>query len=611
MRNVQKELVALIQHCIETKTPCVVHAPTGLGKTAATLAPALSLAKEKNLTIFFLTSRHTQHLIGMETLKAIKQKFNVNLGSVSMVGKKHLCSQGGVATMHSEDFTSFCKSLREDGKCSYYSNARTEKGDATVKAAFVAKRLTMESPIASEQVLMEGTNEELCPYELSVMMAQNSKVIIADYNYIFNKKIRESFLGKLDRKLENCIVIIDEGHNLPSRLREQMTQRLSSVTIKRAIAEAKLADFPAVQDILVQIQDILTGLSKGLYRDQEKNVTKDQFISQVIAIKPLEEMTNLFTISADAIREDKKTSAIGSVASFLSSWNDGDIGFSRILSVSDFRNERIVTLSHRCLDSSMIAKEVIERAHCTILMSGTLTPTSMFAEVLGFPKNTIQKEFPSPFPIENKCCLIVPNVTTKFSERSPEQYQKISNTCAAIVNTVPGCTAIFFPSYAIRDAVAASLTNSCTKTVFMEESKATKEDREAMLRRFSGYKQIGAVLLGVAAGSFGEGVDLPGILKCVIVVGIPLDRPDLETKELIAYYDRLYHKGWDYGYTLPAITKTLQNVGRCIRSETDRGVLVFMDERYGNPMYSKCFPKDWNPKIAFAPLPIIQQFFSK
>jgi DNA excision repair protein ERCC-2 len=234
----------------------------------------------------------------------------------------------------------------------------------------------------------------------------------------------------------------------------------------------------------------------------------------------------------------------------------------------------------------------------------------MYADVLGFPENTVQKEFPSPFPVENKLCLVVPGVTTKFSERSEAQYKKIAATCASIVNEIKGCSAIFFPSYALRDSVAKYFVDACVKTIFTEDARGTKEERQQLLERFAKYKDFGAVLLGVAAGSFGEGVDLPGVLKSVIVVGIPLDRPDLETQELIKYYDRKFHRGWDYGYILPAITKTLQNAGRCIRSETDRGVLVFMDDRYALPMYARCFPKDWNPKVALAPVPLVQKFFT-
>ena len=66
----------------------------------------------------------------------------------------------------------------------------------------------------------------------------------------------------------------------------------------------------------------------------------------------------------------------------------------------------------------------------------------------------------------------------------------------------------------------------------------TKEDKNVLLEDFKSYKDKGACLFGVTAGSFGEGIDLPGdFLKGVIVVGLPLERPTLEVRGLIDYYD--------------------------------------------------------------------------
>jgi DNA excision repair protein ERCC-2 len=75
------------------------------------------------------------------------------------------------------------------------------------------------------------------------------------------------------------------------------------------------------------------------------------------------------------------------------------------------------------------------------------------------------------------------------------------------------------------------------------------------------------------------------------------------------YYNQKFGKGWDYGYVLPAITKTLQNAGRCIRSEKDRGAIVFLDERYAWPQYRKCFPQDWNLKITQDLKAELEEFF--
>ncbi|MDP2750257.1 MAG: helicase C-terminal domain-containing protein, partial [Nanoarchaeota archaeon] len=182
--------------------------------------------------------------------------------------------------------------------------------------------------------------------------------------------------------------------------------------------------------------------------------------------------------------------------------------------------------------------------------------------------------------------------------------------CADIVNSVPGNSALFFPSYSLRDQINLFFKSRCKKTTFLESSVLSKEEKAEMLDNFKSYKdKTGAVLLGVASGNFSEGIDLPGVLKCVIVVGLPLQPPDVETKELIAYYDKKFSKGWDYGYIFPAINKCLQSSGRCIRNETDRGVLVFLDERFAWNNYFKCFPADWDMVVTKNYSKLIKAFF--
>ncbi|HIH11030.1 TPA: hypothetical protein HA241_02485, partial [Candidatus Woesearchaeota archaeon] len=61
---------------------------------------------------------------------------------------------------------------------------------------------------------------------------------------------------------------------------------------------------------------------------------------------------------------------------------------------------------------------------------------------------------------------------------------------------------------------------------------------------------------------------------------------------MIKYYDELFGKGWDYGYTYPAMNKCFQSAGRCIRSETDKGAILFLDGRFVWPSYFCCFPRE-------------------
>ena len=144
-------------------------------------------------------------------------------------------------------------------------------------------------------------------------------------------------------------------------------------------------------------------------------------------------------------------------------------------------------------------------------MSGTLTPTEMYKDLLGF-ENVEEKVFKSPFPIENRLNLIVPKTTTKFTERNDKQFGQIADEIANITNAVPGNSLVLFPSYFIRDNVYRYLSEKLDKTVFLETSDMTKKDKVEMLTKFKSYSKSGAVLLGNSSGNFSEGIDLLGVL---------------------------------------------------------------------------------------------------
>jgi DNA excision repair protein ERCC-2 len=605
VRNVQKQMMDDVSEALEKRKHLIVHAPTGLGKTAATLSPALALALKRDLTVFFLTSRHTQHKIVLDTLQAIKKKHKTDFTATSIIGKKWMCAQENVTTMRSNDFFPYCKAMRESSSCEYYENVKAKNN---TQCAITLQEIEKEAPLPTETVITKCSGKKLCPYEISILLAEKSKVIITDYYYLLHPHIRNSFLKKTKKKLEQAIIIFDEGHNLPNRARELMTQRISSRLIQAAAKEAKKYRFDDLAMAMTELNAVIENLANELQVNGEKLVKREQFIDAVSKFADAEELVTKLDVAADIVREDKQKSWLGHIAEFLELWPEGDEGFSRIL-VKQTNN---IQLSKRCLDPSLATKELMQEAYCTITMSGTLSPVNMFADLLGIPADKrMAKEYPSPFPTQNRLALVVPRTTTKFSQRSDTQFKTIAEHCAKITNSIPGCSAIFFPSYQIRDTVNNAFSSLCSKTTFLEQPNMTKEQKQDFLDRFKKYQGSGAVLLAVASGSFGEGIDMPGVLKGVIIVGLPLDRPNLETQQLIEYYDKKFGKGWDYGYTMPALTKTMQNAGRCIRSETDRGVIIFLDERYAWPRYFTFFPSDWQLRIAPDPMPQISTFFQK
>ena len=605
IRPIQDKLIEQVASALKNKTHLIAHAPTGLGKTAAVLSPALAHALKKDgFTVFFLTSRHTQHKIVVDTLLEIKKKYSLNFSATSIIGKKWMCLVPGTATMRTGDFSEFCKALREDGKCEFFENTKQKNMNFQKTLELVEKN----SPQTTEEIIELCGNEKICPYELSLKLSAKSKVIVCDYYYLLNPHIRKIFLTKTGKTLENSTVIIDEGHNLPSRIRELLTSKISNMLIKKAINEARKFGFSDVTTLLSEIEGILLRLAKDIKAGEgnEMLVPKERFLDELKKVNDYDELLAKLEFAGDKILEEQKKSAVGSVAAFIENWPFGDLGYCRFVR----KNGDFIMLTQRCLDPSLAAKELIDSSYSTIIMSGTLSPAAMYADLLGFPaEKTAKIELPSPFPQQNKLALIVPKTTTKFTARSPEQFKTIGEICAQVVNTIPGNCAIFFPSYYLRDEINKYFETLCEKTTFLEQPSLTKQEKQELIDKFRKYKQ--AVLLGVAAGSFGEGIDLPGVLDCVIIVGLPLDKPDLETKELIEYYEKKFKKGWDYGYIMPALTKTMQNAGRCIRSETDRGVIVFLDQRYTWPNYFRIFPTDWKIRITLDYLNEIKRFFEK
>jgi DNA excision repair protein ERCC-2 len=160
----------------------------------------------------------------------------------------------------------------------------------------------------------------------------------------------------------------------------------------------------------------------------------------------------------------------------------------------------------------------------------------------------------------------------------------------------------------IRD----KLRDKTDRKIFMEEQGMGKNGKQELLNDFEKESDNGnGLLLGVAAGSFGEGIDYPGeILKAAFIIGLPLQTPDLETKALIDFLDERFGKGWDYGYSYPAMNRAIQAAGRCIRSKEDKGVIVYMDKRYSWSNYRKVFPPDTSLAETKAPWKEIEKFFN-
>ncbi|MEA1924589.1 MAG: ATP-dependent DNA helicase, partial [Candidatus Altiarchaeota archaeon] len=600
VRGGQREFMDDVSQVLKEKKHLIAHAPTGIGKTVAALAPTLELALEKNKTIFFLTPKHTQHVIVIDTLKRIRKKHGIDFVAVDIVGKQWTCPHQ-VRDLNSREFNQFCRKLKKDERCTYYNKVR--KGKLSEKAARVVGEIK-KNIFHSEEISDKCAGYGMCPYEICVEVGKDANIIICDYFHIFSPKVRKAFLSKLKKNLENSILVVDEAHNLPERVRSLLSNNLTEKQLSRAIKEAHFTGYEEKADDYGELQSILKQLGQGVKRGGERLVGKDEFISLLEEKLDtgyeefMEEVKDLGERVLELPNRHKSYSR--SIARFLENWIGEDLGYVRILS-----RENHYRLSYRCLDPSISSSEIFSRSCSSVLMSGTLLPQEMYADIMGFNlKNTLLREYRSPFPQENKVSIIVPNVTTRYSKRSDYMFRKYAAIISQTASLVPGNVAVFFPAYHLMDKVGGLVDEKLVgKRVFVERRGMGKEDRMNLHSQLINLMGSGGgLLMGVQAGSFSEGMDYANnLLDAVIVVGLPLETPNLEVKSLIEYYDFRFGRGWDYGYVYPAMNRALQAAGRCIRTEKDRGIIVFMDERFRWRNYSKCFPQEFDLIVSETP----------
>ncbi|EKY27776.1 helicase C-terminal domain-containing protein [Clostridium celatum] len=153
---------------------------------------------------------------------------------------------------------------------------------------------------------------------------------------------------------------------------------------------------------------------------------------------------------------------------------------------------------------------------------------------------------------------------------------------------------VFLPSFDYLNKVYKEYVRIYgDENILLQEENLSEEKKEEFLSNF----KIGANKIGfsVVGGMFSEGVDLPGErLIGAVVVGVGFPRISVENNIIAEYFEQ---NGFDYSYTYPGMNKVFQSVGRVIRTETDKGRVLLIDNRYLNNKYKRMLPQEWNIKL--------------
>ena len=586
-REGQAELAEATFRAIRRKKTLFAQAPTGIGKTMATLYPAIKALGEGYCDrVFYLTAKQS---VRREAYAAAGKLFarGARLRTVILYAKEQMC-------LCEEGCRAGNRSHCNPGDCIYARGYYDRADDA------VLELLSRQNGFPRSILLEVARKHRVCPYELSLDLSEQCEIIICDYNYVFDPFVYLRRYFDEDGERGRYVFLIDEAHNLPDRARDMYSAKLECGAFEALYAKVSADEEPDLEVMLGGFIMTMRRLSKLCKENRNKSVDGSEN-GYYLNHAPLENFAKeaaKFKEAADAFLKAKPEHPHAAELYRLF------VDVRKYLLINEYFDERFLTylqlfrgeftVQTYCLDPSGVLKSALGRAVSSVLFSATLTPPDYFADLCGCAANAETVELPSPYAPENLCVTVVPGVDTTMENRA-KSYRKVATLIAATVSAKAGNYLVFFPSYDYLEEVQKRFAEKYPRVeCIVQQKNMNPRQRDEFLARFKedeGRLRIGFCVLG---GGFSEGVDLPGKrLIGAIVIGVGLPGLSNERNFLRDYFEIKREHGYEYAYTYPGMNRVLQAAGRVIRTEEDRGVLVLIDSRYAAEPYLHLYPSHW------------------
>jgi DNA excision repair protein ERCC-2 len=468
-----------------------------------------------------------------------------------------------------------------------------------------------------DTVFEEARREEVCPFEVQLELAQRADAIVADYNYVFEPGVALRHLR--DEDLADAILIVDEAHNLPDRLRQTYSPELLEEELSALANRLRLQPGEIFADLLATLESVLELLQKAA-----EDLPEGEAIAETTP--PAEKIHALRAEWEPKLARYlawKRDTRLALVDDPVLDAHFAMQRFAAVLGLygPDFtcvveRRPSGVRLALVCLDPARAVAPIFRQAASSILMSATLTPPEAIRRVLGLESDrTSAISLPPPFPRENRKVMILPHVRTTFATRE-KNYGRIARLIADMSDAHAGNDLVLFPSYRFLEEVAARMPPTRAH-LLVQRPDLSDFERQQILQSLTSPPSDGILLFAVSGGMYAEGVDYPGeLLSGVFVVSPALPQVSFERELLRRYFDDRDEAGFDYAYLQPGMTRVVQAAGRLIRSETDRGVIALICRRFLEEPYASRLPRDWYGEtpaelVTNRPAEEIREFFER
>lgn len=552
----QRELAVQVYTAIVRRKRLFASLPTGTGKSAAVLFPALkALGEGKTERLLYLTARNTARQSPINALERMSQQ-GMKARCCVLTAKEKLCAE----------------TLQCD-----------PEGCPRAGGHYIRQNEAIDALLASGELLWDekairswSEMFHLCPFEFALALTELADVVMMDLNYMFDPFAQ---IKRLFQHKGRCTLLVDEAHHTVDRVRDSLSGALDSGELARVrMAYGKLygrknAVYRAAGELIHALRELDT---------REAETQLDTMPAGLDALA-----RELLSAASQASAHAQARELIRICLPFLYAAEHLDEEYAVLLE----RHGRERTLTLYCLLPGKEIERMTKGLRGAVFFSATLSPLPAMKRLLGGTEEDACFALPSPFPPEH-LAVVRKSVSTRYEVRE-ESAQEIADAIRRTVLLRPGSYIAYFPSYAYLELVRSRFNTDGLPPLWVQTRDMGEEDRAAFLEAFDQTEnaRLGFCVLG---GLFSEGIDLPGDrLIGVMIIGVGLPVPSARVSAIRACYQQHFGDGFSYACRIPGMQKVLQAAGRVIRSETDKGLVLLLDDRYYQEAYRALLPAEW------------------
>ncbi len=614
-RAEQQEMAVAVAQTLEQEQHLVVEAGTGVGKSIAYLVPAILHAIEQSKKA--IISTHTinlQEQLLYKDIPILKKILPVEFEAALMKGRQnYLCPRRLERALQqaTELFTS-----SEQAELERIAEWAQRTTDGSLSDLALEPDTKVWAQVCSEAHLCTS---KTCGQTSNCFFQQARKRLLAADVIVVNHTLLFMLLGTEAEQSEresgylfpNDFIIFDEAHTIEQVASRQIGISISQYGLRATIqrlynARTRKGLFTATRDaagvtLAAELADEVDKFFNSLgeradfRKGREVRVRQPDIVPDTISARLAGLQVRIMEVVKRNDDEFLKAElqelgrrirdARAGIMVFLEQSAEGHVYWIERTG----KTAQFFSINAAPIDIAPVLRRMIFRENCSSVMtSATLAvgqrDLAYFRRRVG-AMEAEPLQLGSPFDFQAQMKLFV---VQKMPDPRDARYNKaLAEWVGHFVEETNGRAFVLFTSYRGMQQLADEMQSffaSKRLNLFVQGQGAP---RGKLLEQFKTTER--SVLFGT--DSFWMGVDVPGdALSNVIITRLPFAVPDHPLIE--AKLELIQERGGDpfTEYSLPeAILKFRQGVGRLIRTRSDKGIVVVLDNRIVTKPYGRSF----------------------